>query len=388
MKMYFKKDNVRSAVIGIMVLTPLAAQANNGNHYGWCQRSNPHYDAVLCGGSVASSNGGATGTFTGVGATSATGGKVSPPAVTAQPIVLQPLAPKKFTGFGPVESITSTKAPDITGYSPGYIVQPLPPQNFAGVSPSPIQQIPAPSFSGYSPAIQVMPVVAPSFTGFSPTVTVSPTQTPPIVRYSPVVVVHPQATPSITGYAPVLTVVPVNSPSFTGYSPVVTVHPMTAPTLTGYAPVQTISPVVTPPIVGYGPTNLVPPTPNGIHSVSVTLAPVSVQRPPPKPANLKIVGASAKITHSAQSQGSSSPVLITSIGGRQDNAAWHATSDGNSANWSCLSSGHGPRTVQSDNGANVAVLRSATRVDSLARDIPARHPRQSHCLVSIQRVRN
>lgn len=379
-----KTHKARSAVFAILATLPLAAKADNGNHYGWCHPSNPHYNAVLCGGNVGSSFGGVTAPPTGTGAT---GGPLAPPVVNTQKIVVRPSAPKQFTGFGPVATVTSSKAPDITGYSPGYIVQPLPQQSFAGVSPSPVQQIPAPSFSGYSPAIQVTPMVAPSFTGFSPTVTLSPTPTPSIVGYSPVVVVHPQATPSITGYAPVLTVVPIKSPSFTGHSPVVTVHPVTAPTLTGFAPVQTVSPVATPPLVGYGPTNLVPPTPSDLHSVNVTLAPVSVQRPRPKPANLKTVGASGTITHSVQSQGSVNTGHITSTAGRQDPAERHTVSDDGGAAWSCLSSGHGPRTVETDNGANVAILRSATRVDTLARDIPARHPRQSHCLVSIQRDR-
>ncbi|WIV50440.1 hypothetical protein QQG91_12290 [Marivivens sp. LCG002] len=379
-----KTFKARSAVFAILATLPLAAHANNGNHYGWCQTSNPHYDAVLCGGSVGSSFGGATATATGTGST---GSALVAPVVTTQKIVVQPIAPKQFTGFGPVATVTSSKAPDITGYSPGYIVRPLPQQSFVGVSPSPVQQIPAPSFSGYSPAIQVTPLVAPSFTGFSPTVTLSPTPTPSFVGYSPVVVVHPQATPSITGYAPVLTVVPVESPSFTGYSPIVTVHPVTAPTVTGFAPVQTVSSVATPPLVGYGPTNLVPPTPSDLHSVNVTLAPVSVQRPRPKPANLKTVGATGTITHSEKSQGSVNTGQITSTAGRQDTAERHTVSDDSGAVWSCLSSGHGPRTVETDNGANVAVLRSATRVDTLARNIPARHPRQSHCLVSIQRDR-
>ena len=379
-----KTFKARSAVFAILATLPLAAHANNGNHYGWCQTSNPHYDAVLCGGSVGSSFGGATATATGTGSTGS--GSVAP-VVTTQKIVVQPIAPKQFTGFGPVATVTSSKAPDITGYSPGYIVRPLPQQSFVGVSPSPVQQIPAPSFSGYSPAIQVTPLVAPSFTGFSPTVTLSPTPTPSFVGYSPVVVVHPQATPSITGYAPVLTVVPVESPSFTGYSPIVTVHPVTAPTVTGFAPVQTVSSVATPPLVGYGPTNLVPPTPSDLHSVNVTLAPVSVQRPRPKPANLKTVGATGTITHSEKSQGSVNTGQITSTAGRQDTAERHTVSDDSGAVWSCLSSGHGPRTVETDNGANVAILRSATRVDTLARNIPARHPRQSHCLVSIQRDR-
>lgn len=385
MQRFIVKNGCLAAICAILLTFPVALSAKpNGLALGWCKPGNPHYDPVTCGGSMGAATGGSSagssgGTTVGIG---------NPPASNSQTVVLKPLPQQSISGFGAVTVLQSFQAPDVTGYSPGFIVQPLPPQSFAGVSPGQIQQLQAPSYSGFSPAIQVKPMVAPSFSGYSPVLTVTPVKAPPVVGYNPVVVAHPLAAPTFKGYSPVVTVVPIQSPSFTGYSPVITVHPVVSLTVTGISPSVPVKPMTAPSFTGHGPTNLVPPDPNAVHSVNVTLAPVSVQRPRPKPIKSMTAGNPKKITHSAISQGSSNRMHITPTGGRHDGNVTHTKVDSNGSSLACLTSGHGPRTNTRVGGANVAVMRNATRIDSLARDIPARHPRQSHCLVSIKRVRN
>ena len=322
-------------------------QANSGLHLGWCKPDNPHYDAVACGGLGGTPTGVTSGTTNPTGSVSGTSG--AQPVVNAQPLVLTPLPPTEtISGHGVVQAITSSSGPDITGFSPGYVIHPLPPQTFAGVSPGAIQSTPGPSFSGYSPAINVNPIIAPSFTGLSP-----------------VTVIHPLATPSFSGTSPVVTIIPVATPSFSGFSPVVTVHPITAPSFSG--------------IGSQSPQQAVP-------SINATIAPILVPRPRPTSNRPNRVTSLTNInaTHSPNSGGSQNHEIITPTAGRQSvqNAPSVTSQAGEQVR--CLTSGHGVRRDNTTTGTNPSVLRSANRIDSLARDIPARHANVAHCLISIR----
>ena len=322
-------------------------QANSGLHLGWCKPNNPHYDAVACGGLGGTPTGVTSGTTNPTGSVSGTSG--AQPVVNAQPLVLTPLPPTEtISGYGVVQAITSSSGPDITGFSPGYVIHPLPPQTFAGVSPGAIQSTPGPSFSGYSPAINVNPIIAPSFTGLSP-----------------VTVIHPLATPSFSGTSPVVTIIPVATPSFSGFSPVVTVHPITAPSFSG--------------IGSQSPQQAVP-------SINATIAPILVPRPRPTSNRPNRVTSLTNInaTHSPNSGGSQNHEIITPTAGRQSvqNAPSVTSQAGEQVR--CLTSGHGVRRDNTTAGTNPSVLRSANRIDSLARDIPARHANVAHCLISIR----
>lgn len=346
--MRFLKSNTRGIgslflVAGCMGLAQ-TGHANPGLHLGWCTPHNPHYNSVACGGLGGASTTVPGGTTNSIGNVSGASG--SQPVVNTQPIVVAPLPPAaSISGHG---VITSSPGPDITGFSPGYVITPLAPQSFAGVSPGAIQSIPGPSYSGYSPAINVNAIVVPSFAGVSP-----------------VPVVHPVLAPSFSGTSPVVTILPVSAPSFTGLSPVVTLHPVPTPSFGGSG---TISQQQT------------------IPSVNVSIAPVVVPRPRPKP---KMRGpaksvASVSATHSPDSVGSQNHNIITPVAGRQDarNAPSVITPEGERI--SCLTSGHGARQNIAASGRNPSVLRNANRIDSLARDIPARHADVAHCLISIR----
>ncbi len=337
------------AVVLLCVSIGLSHQghANSGRHLGWCNPNNPHYDTVACGGLGGTPAAVTSGTTNPYGSVSGTSGVQ--PVVNAQPLVLTPLPPTEtISGHGVVQAITSSAGPDITGFSPGYVIHPLPLQTFAGVSPGAIQSTPGPSFSGYSPAINVNPIIAPSFTGLSP-----------------VMVIHPLAAPSFSGTSPVVTIIPVATPSFSGFSPIVTVHPITAPSFSG--------------IGSQGPQQAVP-------SINATIAPVLVPRPRPTPdrpnRDTTVVNISA--THSPKSGSSQNHSIITPTAGRQSIQNVSSVTSEAGEQVRCLTSGHGARRDNTTTGSNPSVLRNANRIDSLARDIPARHPDVAHCLISIR----
>lgn len=348
---YYSKSSVRICGFVILVCASVGlaqtGYAKPGLHLGWCNPHNPHYNSVACGGlggTPTTVPGGTTNPTGSVGGTSG-----AQPIVNTQPIIVTPLPPTApISGYGVVQAITSMPGPDITGFSPGYVIQPLQPQSFAGVSPGAIQSTPGPSFSGYSPAINVTPVVAPSFTGLSP-----------------IIIVHPVLAPSFSGTSPVVTILPVSTPSFSGFSPVVTLHPIAAPSFSGIgAPSQQQT----------------------VPSINATIAPVVAPRPQPTPnsPSLETSTASGTATHSPSSSGSQNHSIITPVAGRQDarNAPWVTTHEGERI--SCLTSGHGARQDNTTSGRNPSVLRNANRIDSLARDIPARHADEAHCLISIR----
>ena len=347
----FSKSHAR--VCGSVVLLcaciglPQTGHANPGLHLGWCNSHNPHYNAAACGGlggTPTTVPGGSTSQANGVGGTSG-----ARPVVNTQPIILTPLPPTApISGYGVVQAITSKSGPDITGFSPGYVIKPLSPQSFAGVSPGAIKSTPGPSFSGYSPAINVTPVIAPSFSG-----------------YSPVTIIHPVLAPSFSGTSPIVTILPISTPSFSGFSPVVTLHPIATPSFSGIGK---------------------PSQQQTVPSVNASIAPVVVPRPRPTP-NKPSRGtrvASGSATHSPNSSGSQNNNIITPIGGRQNaqNAPFATMQDGERI--SCLTSGHGARLDNTVSDRNPSVLRNANRIDSLARDIPARHSDVAHCLISIR----
>ena len=340
---------VHCAVVFLCVSMGLSNQghANSGRHLGWCNINNPHYDTVACGGLGGTPAGVNSGTTNPTGSVSGTSG--AQPVVNAQPLVLTPLPPMEtISGHGVVQAITTSSGPDITGFSPGYVIHPLPPQTFAGVSPGAIQSTPGPSFSGYSPAINVNPVIAPSFTGFSP-----------------VTIIHPIAAPSFSGTSPVVTIIPIATPSFSGFSPVITVHPITAPSFSG--------------IGSQRPQQTVP-------SVNATIAPVLVPRPRPTP-NRPNRGTSLtniNATHSPNNGGSQNRDIITPTAGRQSVQNVPSVTSQAGEQVRCLTSGHGVRRDNTTTGRNPSALRNANRIDSLARDIPARHPDVAHCLISIR----
>ncbi len=79
--------------------------------------------------------------------------------------------------------------------------------------------------------------------------------------------------------------------------------------------------------------------------------------------------------------------LITATPGRQPSHNAPAFKGKTQAEtWNCLASGHG-RRKSVENGAVVSsgALNHVGAVDVLGRDLPALHPRHSHCIVSVKR---
>ncbi|WP_142638999.1 hypothetical protein [Ruegeria faecimaris] len=56
-------------------------------------------------------------------------------------------------------------------------------------------------------------------------------------------------------------------------------------------------------------------------------------------------------------------------------------------NWECVASGFGQRRYDAGRGVllNSGALRHLGNVDAMARDVPARHPKHSGCIISVKR---
>ena len=88
-------------------------------------------------------------------------------------------------------------------------------------------------------------------------------------------------------------------------------------------------------------------------------------------------------THDRTGGGTSAAqAIVPHAPGRQDAGG----SGAQGTSWTCLTGGHGPRLVETGSGPRVIGTYSHIgQVDALARDVPARHPTQPHCLVAIRR---
>jgi hypothetical protein len=78
---------------------------------------------------------------------------------------------------------------------------------------------------------------------------------------------------------------------------------------------------------------------------------------------------------------------ITDRPGRQTGGSDPSFADrSGGANWNCVASGVGVRQIE--RGGRIittGVERHVGKVDSLGRDVPAKHPKHPHCIISVQR---
>lgn len=358
-----------------LAAAPLAAHGA-GNHYGWCNGvGNPH-GGTDCGGSAPIL--GTTGTVTPaqppvsnqLPPTGTTG--PTPTGIPTNVIVITPNAPNTITGTSPVPTV---------------VLQPDPPQGFTGTGTLPviIQPNAPTTIVGYGPVPTITGTPGPSFTG---------TGMVPVV-------VQPLPPTTTVGYAPVPQIVPLPQPGFTGTGvPPVNVTPNPPTTFTGYGPVPpTIIIQPNPPISFTGP-QLIPPVPQGTPGLVPTAIPPQVPQaqpilvPRPRPTGGGTRGPSpgattaggGTITHAPQpAKPALGPTHVTIAPGRQPAhaEARFAASDGG-GDWNCLASGHGRRANGSPDEV-AGIFTHAGAVDSLARDVPARHPKHTHCMITVRR---
>jgi len=133
-------------------------------------------------------------------------------------------------------------------------------------------------------------------------------------------------------------------------------------------------------------------TPQRVPMAVPNAVPHLVPRPRPRPVRtvdtVTRVVTPVQITHrETPTVASVGQNLVTSRPGRQPLHAppAFAAGDGDSQ-WHCMASGHGKR--RGVNGEEVEVAGTfvhAGFVESLARDVPARHPKHAECMISIRR---
>ncbi len=337
-----------------------------GNHYGWCRGvGNPHQSSQGCGQAG------------GQGA----GNQITGPT---QPVANQ-LPPQ-----GTPQTPTSVAVPVL---APGAVPNAIP-----GRVPiaTPI------AIPGQVPTPIVAPTLAPPLVP-NPTPnqvpTAVPNQVPPLATVPPQV---PTATPNqvpiaVPGQVPPQPNVPPLVPTATPNQIPVAVPGQIPPQPTGQTAVPPLVPSATPnqvPIAVPGQVPQLTPRPTATHvAVPGHKNPqgvVTIMRPRPRPTTGTVQQpGSTQVTHHLSHQSNSKKHdHVAATPGRHDphdlprfrNAAAKE-------NWECVASGFGQRRYDAGRGVllNNGALRHLGNVDAMARDVPARHPKHSGCIISVKR---
>ncbi len=348
-----------------LAATQVAAQ---GNHYGWCRGvGNPHRSSQGCG------QAGGQGV----------GNQITGPT---QPVANQ-LPPQ-----GTQQTPTSVAVPVL---APGAVPNAIP-----GRVPiaTPI------AVPGQVPTPIVAPTLAPPLVP-NPTPnrvpTAVPNQVPPLANVPPQV---PTATPNqvpiaVPGQVPPQPNVPPLVPTATPNQIPVAVPGQIPPQPTGQTAVPPLVPTATPnqvPIAVPGQVPQLTPRPTATHvAVPGHQNPqgvVTIMRPRPRPTTGTVQQpGSTQVTHHFTRQSNSKKHdHVAATPGRHDphdlprfrNAAANE-------NWECVASGFGQRRYDAGRGVllNNGALRHLGNVDAMARDVPARHPKHSGCIISVKRKR-
>ncbi len=341
-----------------------------GNHYGWCRGvGNPHQSSQGCG---------------------QTGGQGPGNQITGptQPVANQ-LPPR-----GTPQTPTSVTVPVL---APGAVPNAIPgrvpiatPIAVPGQVPTPIV---APTLSPPlvpNPTPNRVPTAVPNQV---PPLATGPTAVPPQV---------PTATPNqvpiaVPGQVPPQPNVPPLVPTATPNQIPVAVPGQVPPQPNGQTAVPPLVPTATPNQVPTAIPGQVPqltPKPTATH-VAVPGHPkpqgvVTVMRPKPRPTTgtVQPTGTTQVTHHLTHQSNSKKHDHVAATPGRHDphdlprfrNAA-------TKENWECVASGFGQRRYDAGRGVllNNGALRHLGNVDAMARDVPARHPKHSGCIISVKR---
>ena len=365
-----------SATILVISTALLAAPAvANGNHFGWCNGvGNPHRGSQ-CGSSGGTNRPAQTPSNVPVATqkpTTGPGTPQTPGGLPAQVIVVTPQPGQTITGTGQVPPIVAQPGATFTGVGkPTIVLQPLPQQVLTGVSPVPT----------------VTPQPTPSFTGVGlPTVTIQPNPQQTVVGYGKVpatVVVQPIPQPSFTGIGAVPNQVPNATPQAVPQQ-IPTAVPSQQSQGTPYL-IPSLQPQATPQATPQPTQQQVP---QAVPQATPQATPVLVPRPKPRPSAQKPAATGGTTTHA---QTPSRPALakqhVTVDPGRQeqhDLPQFDAAEGGEP--WRCVASGHGQRRTLNDRRVSISgALRHIGSIDVLGRDLPALHPQNADCIISLRR---
>ncbi len=316
-----------------------------GNHYGWCRGvGNPHQSSQGCGQTGGQGVGNQV-----TGPTQPTANQLPPkgtpqtPASVAVPILAPGAIPTAVPGQVPIATpiaVPNQVPPLITGPIA------IPPQ----VPTATPNQVPI-----------AVPGQVPQPTGPQLTPPLAPTATPNKIP----IAVPGQIPPQPTGPQLTPPLVPKPTPN-----QVPVAVPGQVPPLTSRPPATHVA------VPGH-------PKPQGV---------VAIMRPKPRPIKGTVAqtGTSQVTHHKAHRTDARKYDHVASTPGRHDahDLPRFRSADANEE-WECVASGFGQRKYDAGRGIllNSGALRHLGNVDAMARDVPARHPKHSGCIISVKRKR-
>lgn len=366
-----KRNRIAIIAAACLVAELVATQAvARGNQYGWCRGvGNPHQSSQGCGqaGGQGASNQ-VTGPTSPVANQLPSKGTQQTPTSVAVPVLAPSAVPNAIPGQVPIATPIA-----VPGQVPTLVVVPtLAPPLAPNARPNRI------------------PTAVPNQV---PPLTTGPTAVPPLV---------PTATPNqvpiaVPGQIPPQPIVPPLVPTAIPNQIPVAVPGQVPPQPTGQTAVPPLAPTATPnpiPTAVPGQVPQLTPKPTATH-VAVPGHPkpqgvVTIMRPRPRPTTgtVQQPGPTQVTHHSTHQSRSKKYDHVAATPGRHDphdlprfrNAAAKE-------NWECVASGFGRRRYDAGRGVLLSngALRHLGNVDAMARDVPARHPKHSGCIISVKR---
>ncbi len=374
-----------------------------GNHYGWCRGvGNPHQSSQGCGQAGGQGAGNqVTGPTQPVANQLPPKGTQQTPTSVTVPVLAPGAVPNAIPNQVPIATPIAVPGQVPTPVVAPTLTPPLAPNATPNRVPTAVPNQVPPLATGPTAVPPQVPTATPNqvpiaIPGQVPPQPTGPTAVPPLVPTATPnqipVAVPGQVPPQPTGQTAVPPLVPTATP---------TQIPVAVP---GRVP-QPSGTTATPPLVPTATPNQVPtavpgqvpqltPKPTATH-VAVPGHPkpqgvVTIMRPKPRPTTGTIQQpGTTQVTHHLTHQSNSKKHdHVAATPGRHDphdlpkfrNAA--AKED-----WECVASGFGQRRYDAGRGVllNNGALRHLGNVDAMARDVPARHPKHSGCIISVKR---
>ncbi len=374
----------------LVVETAAVPTLARGNHYGWCRGvGNPHQSSQGCG-----QAGGQRPSNQVSGPTQPTANQLPPKGTQQTPssVVVPVLAPNAIPNPIPGQVPVATPIA-VPGQVPSPIVAPnaIPP-----LVPTPTpNQVP----------IAVPPQVPPQVAVPSQVPTATPNQIPVAVpgQVPQPIAIPPQVPTATPNQIPVA--VPGQVPQPIAIPPQVpTATPNQIPVA---VPGQVPQPIAIPPQVPTATPNQVPiavpgqvpplaarpiathvavpghPKPHGV---------VTITRPKPRPSKGAVAQpGKSQVTHHTTHQAASKKFdhIATTTGRHDSHDLPRFRKAETGEHWDCVASGFGRRRYDAGRGVLLSsgALRHLGNVDAMARDVPARHPKHSGCIISVKRKR-
>ncbi len=367
-----------------------------GNQYGWCRGvGNPHQSSQGCGQTGGQGPGNQiTGPTQPVANQLPPRGTPQTPTSVTVPVLAPGAVPNAIPGRVPIATPIAVPGQVPTPIVAPTLAPPLVPNPTPNRVPTAVPNQVPPLATGPTAVPPQVPTATPNQVPIA-----VPGQVPPQPNVPPLV---PTATPNqipvaVPGQVPPQPNVPPLVPTATPNQIPVAVPGQVPPQPSGQTAVPPLVPTATPNQVPTAVPGQVPqltPKPTATH-VAVPGHPkpqgvVTVMRPKPRPTTgtVQPTGTTQVTHHLTHQSNSKKHDHVAATPGRHDphdlprfrNAA-------TKENWECVASGFGQRRYDAGRGVllNNGALRHLGNVDAMARDVPARHPKHSGCIISVKR---